>query len=317
MTCILAADIGGTTSRFGVFSDSPDGPVLQGSVFSFSTRDDSICSFNTFLDYYQQHKPNHMPSLHDVSQVILAVPGPVSGLRCPLPNIDWNIDLNAASTNNMTLLNDFTAQACACVLPEVINKLILIKGGPETTRQRIAIIGAGTGLGHCCLVFNGDKIIPVPSEAGYACFAFNREKEKKLEQFMLSRINTPYLVNDMVVSGNGLSLLYEFFTGQCLSAEGIFNDSNNKETLEMFSCFYGRVCRNYCLTNAITGKLIVSGGIAIKHPELIMSDSFMDEFIRTASPAYDALLNNLPVYLNPNEDIGLIGAAGYGLGASM
>jgi len=316
MTCILAADIGGTTSRFGVFSDGPDGPVLQASVYSFSTRDDNINSFSTFLDYYQQHKPDHMPSLHDVSRVILAVPGPVSGLRCPLPNIDWDIDLNTATANNMTLLNDFTAQACACVLPEVINELILIKTGQDTGQGSIAIIGAGTGLGHGCLVFNGNRFIPVPSEAGYTVFAFNSEKEKQFEQFMLSHINTPYIVNDMVVSGNGLSLLYEFFTGQYQSAEEIFNNNNNKETLEMFSCFYGRVCRNYCLTNAITGKLIISGGIAIKHPELIMSDSFMDELTRTASPAYDVLLQDLPVYLNPNEEIGLIGAAGYGLGIS-
>ena len=311
MKTILAADIGGTCSRFAVFTVTTEGLSRTSAVFTFPTRQDGINSFSDFLKHYRNYRPENFPGLEDIENIALAVPGPVRGNRCTLPNIDWDIDLDEVSCSNITLLNDFTAQGFACLLPDVIARLLPVKPGMAIDAGNIAVIGAGTGLGHCCLAHDGDSYFPIPSESGYSTFAFRGQTEKRFEEFLLSKTGRPYIVNDHVVSGSGLAHLHEFLTGRRCAAEEVFTDNNNEETLALFSRFYGRTCRNYCLTAMITGSLIISGGLAIKHPELITCKNFMDEFLASAAPAYDALLGELPVWLNPDENIGLLGAASY------
>ncbi len=315
MVRLLAADIGGTTSRFASFSPGAEGPVAASTIYSFPTRQSGITSFASLLAFYQEHRPDDLPALNAADAVVLAVPGPVTGTRCPLPNIDWDIDLDEVACPHIYLLNDFTAQGLACALPRISEQFETIRPGQGRAQDRSAIIGAGTGLGHCTLLHQNGKNIAVPSEAGYSSFAFHGAREKEFEHFLLSRIETPYIVRDHVVSGSGLCLLHEFLSGQSLPASEIL-DKCHGDTFEHFARFYGRVCRDYCLANLIDKCLILSGGIAIRNPQLISSPIFMEEFTRPASPAYQSHLENLPVYLNRMEDIGLIGAAAYGLSRS-
>lgn len=307
MTETLAADIGGTTTRLALYTAKNQQPLRTSTVFSFATQGNGIGSFLQFIEHYHAHKPASLPCFVDVDRIVLAVPGPVTGQRCLLPNVCWDIDLDEVPFRHIIMLNDFTAQAYGCTVTDITQQFREIRTGKTDRHRRMAVIGAGTGLGHCCLVKAETGYIAVPSEAGYAGFAFNGEQEKNLEQFMLARLGLPYMVNDVVVSGTGLTLLHEFLTGEAVSAEAVF-DSADAETLTLFSRFYGRVCRNYCLTNMID-RLVISGGIAIKHPGVVTSPAFMDEFLNAASPAYIPALENITVLLNTDENIGLAGAA--------
>ncbi len=311
MTTLLAADIGGTTSRFALFRRDDEEPKICSDVYQFETKSDGIHSFTELLVYYEQNKPDTLPSLKDCESIVIAVPGAVLGRRATLPNLSWNIDLDDCALTSISILNDFTAQACACLLPSIRNQLITIKPGERNKPGRIAIIGAGTGLGHACLAHDGRRYLPVPSEAGYTTFAFHGEEEKEFERFLLDRLNAAYIVNDWVVTGTGISLLHEFLTGDALTPDQVCTEINQL-TLNLFARFYGRVCRNYCLGNVIDERLILSGGIAIKHPEIIQSESFYNEFTSPASTAYADLLQRLPISLNTREEIGLIGAAACG-----
>ncbi|MCG8324987.1 MAG: glucokinase [Thiotrichales bacterium] len=311
MRTLLAADIGGTHSRFATYSGQTGAPVCEAPEWTFATQEPGIHSFADFLQHYEQHHPRDLPSLPEADQIVFAVPGPVTGSVCRLPNVEWDVDLGTVQCDNIRLLNDFTAQACACVLPRLRDQFRELKPGQADSEGAVAIIGAGTGLGHCTLVRRDGGYIPLASEAGHATFAFTGDGEKQFETFLQNKNATAGIVNDMVVSGRGLAHLHEFLTGETLSAADICN-GNNPGTLEWFARFYARACRNYCLGNMITGSLIISGGIAIRNPALITSDHFMDEFTRAASPAYTAILENLPICLNPREDLGLIGAAAYG-----
>ena len=76
-----------------------------------------------------------------------------------------------------------------------------------------------------------------------------------------------------------------------------------------FTRFYGRVCRNYCLSQIIDNRLIISGGLAAKHPDLIQNDDFLQEFYNGADNAYRQWLKEIRIVLNRDEDIGLKGAA--------
>jgi len=107
-------------------------------------------------------------------------------------------------------------------------------------------------------------------------------------------------------------LIHEFITRQILPAKDVFNAmEDNQDTLNLFSGFYARACRNYCLSSYITDKLIITGGIAAKYPELINSEYFINEFENI--PSHQSMLSNIDIYLNRNEDIGLLGAAYYAL----
>lgn len=308
---ILAADIGGTTTRFALYTAKDHQPVPASAAFTFATQGNGISSFLDFVEHYHAHKPDSLPTFVDVDRIVLAVPGPVSGQRSLLPNVNWDINLEDVPYRHILMLNDFTAQAHACLVPGIAGQFRVIREGTPNDPRCIGIIGAGTGLGHSCLVRHGNGFTSVPSESGYSCFAFNGEQEKRFEQFMLSRLDIPYIVNDVVVSGTGLTLLHEYITGEELNAVEVF-DAGNAETLSLFSRFYGRVCRNYCLTNMID-KLIISGGIAMKHPDIVTCRTFLDEFLNAASPAYIPTLDNIPVLLNTFEDIGLAGAACFAL----
>lgn len=309
---LLAIDIGGTRSRFAHCYYQSASEFQIEHIFETETCQANIKKFQDLLAVYEATKPNLFLSLEEYKLISIAIAGPVNGRTSTPPNIAWDIDLDEIDYLSKTyLINDFVAQAYAFLLPDTLNKQKLIRSNDHETGA-IAIIGAGTGLGHCMLARteNGEYEV-FPSEAGQACFPFNKD-EKNLELFVLDKTRQEYVTNDLMVSGSGLSLIHEFLTSSALSAEAIFTDTeNNLQTLKLFSRLYGRACRNYCLSSYITGKLIITGGIAAKHPELIDTTNFLDEFENSSS--HRSILRKIAIYLNKDENIGLLGAANYAL----
>jgi glucokinase len=312
---LLALDIGGTNSRFADCHYQSKTNFNIDQIFNLQTNQSGIHNFQDLLNAYEASKPESFLNLEDYDLISIAVAGPVAqpdGRQCSPPNIPWDIDLDDYSSLPKTvLLNDFTAQAYAFQNPEEIIKLDQIRISKNSVIGNTAIIGAGTGLGHCLLVPIEESYYVVPSEAGQSTFTFNID-EKELESFILNKTRKTLAINDHIVSGSGLSLIHEFFTKQSLSPETIFSDHDqNHTTLEVFSRFYARACRNYCLSSCVTDKLIISGGLAAKHPEIINSEDFSKEFELSESHRHS--LENISIYMNNNENIGLIGSCFYAL----
>ena len=315
---LLAIDIGGTNSRFAdchVF-DSNDQSNTDFEIkqsFNIDTAQPYIESFQDVIEQYNANKADSFLDFLNYDRIAIAVAGPVFGRQCSPPNISWDIDLdNIPALPNAVLLNDFVAQAYAFIQKEEIDKLVPIRKPEKPVKGNSAVIGAGTGLGHCLISpidIEQNKYQVIASEAGQSGFTFNQD-EHEIAAFFQKKTGQNFIINDSVVSGSGLSLIHEYLTGQQITAEGIFSDSDkNKQTLVWFSRFYGRACRNYCLSNCVTDKLIISGGLAAKHPELVNSECFFDEFENMDSHKY--LLKNISIYLNNNENIGLLGACYY------
>lgn len=311
---LLAIDIGGTNSRFAdcYYQSKTDFNIEQ--IFSIKTNQPNINSFQDLINAYETSKPESYLNSENYNLVSIAIAGPVNGKQSSPPNISWDINLdNIPSLPETVLLNDFAAQAIAFSIPDEQKKLDKIRTHNKKHQGFIAIIGAGTGLGHSMLIpvaHQNEQYQVLPSEAGQTCFTFTQD-EKELESFILDKTKKKFAINDLIVSGTGISLIHEFLTKQVLSAKEVFAHTNNKETLNLFSRFYARACRNYCLSSCITDKLIVTGGIAAKHPELINSEYFINEFENM--PSHQSMLSNIDIYLNRNEDIGLLGAAYYAL----
>ncbi|MBW1768580.1 MAG: glucokinase [Deltaproteobacteria bacterium] len=319
---ILVSDIGGTNSRFAYFEmENIHDMTLHGSL-SFKTTSRNIHSFTDLLTHFSSIKTPEFEELSNYDVGVFAIAGPVRGTRCSPPNIKWEIDVSRIGEIKCLLVNDFVAQAYGCLVPSISKTMVQIKEGAPLPSGTIAIVGAGTGLGHCALLPHDESagqpkgFTPIPSEGGHAAFPFHGDDEFSFEQFLCDKMKILYGYGDIIISGRGLSLIHEFLTGEELEPKIIAdNFESNAKTLQWFARFYGRACRNYALYVHASGGLIVSGGIAAKNPVIVESASFLQEFVNSLTQG--DLLARIPIHLNRHEDIGLLGGAYYGLLSQM
>jgi glucokinase len=315
MPDILAADIGGTHSRFAHFTFDANRPLTLVASRWLKTR--QAGSFLQLLDGLGAPDFSLPPEASDIA--VIAVAGPVVGNVCSSPpNIDWNIDLAQAAVarrfRRCLLINDFVAQAYACVSP-VASSARSILDGEKTPEAALAVLGAGTGLGHAALVpIGGGRYHALPSEGAHASFPFESADEWAYAEFLLQEIGEPYVRSETVVSGRGLSLVHRYLSGEDLgAAEVAARVTADSPTVAWMARFYGRQARNYALQVLARGGLYIAGGVASKLPILVTHAAFGAEFRRTTTMAH--VLDKIPVYLNAEEESGLWGAAQYGMQA--
>lgn len=306
---ILAADIGGTNSRFGFFELIAPRQLRLREKAWLSTR--AAAAFPDLLASLDRVAFPLSPAEADMT--VLAVAGAIRGRYSDPPNIPYDVDLDRLPVppKRGALINDFVAQAYACRSP-VADQMRSVKAGVPEPEGAAAVIGAGTGLGKAALLPAGPGLfLAMASEGGHASFPFQTPEEYEFHEFLKRRLGQPYAWGDVVLSGSGLVALHAFLTGQELSAQAVSADvPQTSETHRWFSRLYGRACRNLALETFATGGVYVTGGVAAKNPHFVTSDAFREEF--HLSPTYADLLARIPVYLNDNEDAGLWGAALYG-----
>ncbi|MFV0421850.1 glucokinase [Oleidesulfovibrio sp.] len=310
MKRILAIDIGGTNSRFAAFR-LDDGGVLHfdDSVW-LSTQDAG--SFDGLLSELAEKGFSLLPKDADV--MVAAVAGAIekSGTYCKISNASWAVDLGTVcgkfAIRRGRLVNDFEAQAFACLSDAVANAETVLEG-TAVDAAPVAVIGGGTGLGKCLLVCDGvGRYITVPSEGGHSVFPFVNREEMEFAEFVRSTTGRPQVIGDLVVTGTGLRLLHQFHTGEKMSSREVAKKlDQHPVVLEWFARFYGRACHDYVLETMALGGVYIAGGLASGNPVLVMHPEFGREFV--LSDVHGHLLKNVPVKLNRNEESGLWGAA--------
>ena len=309
MAKILAADIGGTNSRFAFF-ECGRGQALELKTSRWlATREAS-----SFEELLRQLWNTDFPlRAAQVDLALMAVAGPVeAGRHSAPPYIPWEIDtdvlLGVFGLKRATLVNDFVAQAFACRSAMMTTARRILPGEIEPDAP-LVVVGAGTGLGQAVLLPDGrGRWVALPSEGGHASFPFETAAECSYQRFLEAREDDPYVHGNMVVSGKGLTLLHRFLTGEELDpAEVGKRLSADCETLRWMSRFYARVCRNAALQAIARGGVYIAGGVAAKLPQLVTHAAFAEEFRRSGTMR--RILEKIPVFLNTNEESGLWGAA--------
>lgn len=313
MRHILAADIGGTHSRFARFESEDGMPLVMRDTIWLGTKEAS--SFQNLMANLRQSGFPLSPKEADIA--VLAVAGPVEGgTRSSPPLINWDVDISASREDfgirQAVLINDFVAQAYACKSP-VGEEAERVLPGVADPDAAVAVIGAGTGLGKAALVPDGrGGYLAVPSEGGHADFPFDGEEEFEFQKFLLSELPDPYITGNIVVSGRGLSLLHRFLTGDDLAPEDVGAKlTPRSETLRWAARFYGRAARNYALETLAMGGVYIAGGVAARSPQIVTHEAFREEF-RCSSTLY-AVLAHIPVFLVRNQESGLWGAGYLGM----
>lgn len=262
----------------------------------------------------------------------LAVAGPVKSGIASITNLPWIVSEKELSellqTPRVKLINDFIAVAYGVTELEDEDILLLQNGKKEKTHPNIIVIGAGTGLGAANLVWVGEHYITLSSEVGHTGFA----PENKIQTKLLSWLQNEHshVSLEMVLSGGGLVLLYQFFhqiiglsESEEVKAAMLLNDPAqvisdyalaNKDplclqALECFVDIYGAAAGNIALHYFSSTELYIAGGIAAKIKDKMSEQCFLNAFFNKGLMSEN--MKKITVKLILQDKIGLYGAIAY------
>ena len=314
MQRIFAADIGGTNARFALFTEYEGNLTLMSAVWAKSA------DLGNARDVLQAMQQLLQSPFSAGDSLVIALAGPVKGLRGRLTNGRLRVDLDGvAQQYNLAcclLLNDFSAQAFATPTPCGTTAAVVRSGtrSIDESRETRAVLGAGTGLGAAMLVRSSGPgsaggWLAVPSEAGHAAFAFVGPEEQDYQAFLARELGRDYPTAENVLSGEGLSVLHYYLSGQffyppAVGAEAL---SHETPTLLWYARFWGRFCRQWILTTLCRGGLWIAGGIAAKNALCVTHPVFLQEL--GLVPDIGGIAASAPIYLVTDGNSGLWGAA--------
>ncbi|MGH9318210.1 MAG: glucokinase [Thermoanaerobaculia bacterium] len=257
------------------------------------------------------------------------VAGPVLAGRAKVTKLPWTIDARllsgAAGIPRVRVLNDFVAAALGVSYLRP-RHLVTLSAGKEERGAPIALIGAGTGLGQAALISIGGRYEPLASEGGHADFGPRNATEDRLVHFVREKFGR--VTRDRLLSGEGLSHLYDFLKRDGLAPESLAvtrafasedhaavisrfgldgGDRLCEMALRLFVSLYGSEAGNLALQYRATGGVYLSGGIAPKILPALRGPDFLESF--RAKPPLEALLTGIPVHVVREPRLPLFGAA--------
>jgi glucokinase len=315
---ILAADVGGTSTRIGVFDAERPRPRVRVSGTLATPR------FADFISLIRSFLESESIDRAVLDRAAFGVAGPVIDNEAQLTNVPWRIQADvvaeALGLEHVRLLNDLEAMACAVPVLEEAEVYTLQRGEPHP-KGNISIVAAGTGLGIAMLHNVAGRLISSPSEGGHADFAARTEREIALVRSLTDRFGRAEV--EQVVSGPGLVNFHRLtHAGSCragvqpgireapadISRAALAGDCPNcVEALELFVEAYGAVAGNLVLGAVATGGIYLGGGIAPKILPALTTGTFLKAF--SSKAPLDGLLARVPVKVILNDGAGLVGAA--------
>ncbi len=311
MQTLLAADIGGTKTLLQL--SHLDGEI----ILQQRLENDDYADFERLLTaFFSTVTVDFLP----VSSACFAVAAPLSGRRVELTNRSWIIDsdrlLQKFPLVELSLVNDFEAVGYGIGELEEKDLIVLQQGKPEAKSLR-AVIGAGTGLGQAILSPLHKNWRVWPTEGGHTDFAAQDIQQQALLNKLFEQFE--HVSYERILSGSGLVTLYQFVVEQQgintslnLTAEQISQSALQKTdpaaitAMHLFMQIYGAQAGNLALTTLPRGGIFIAGGIAVKNLDLFEQGFFMQSFL--AKGRMRGVLEQIPVYLINNPDVGLLGA---------
>jgi len=327
---VLAVDIGGTNSNFGVCNIEHGDITL---VLSVHAKSRDITDFPSVVaEVLQFLKSNHNIEIKNACFAAAGVVSPERDYAKPT-NLDIVIDakkiLAATTLDSAVVIHDFEAVGYG---GERIAKkdLLVVNKGQQRDHANRAIIGAGTGLGKSILGWNYtvNSYLPIASEGGHADFPVYNKDELALINYMRNEIGDAYPISwEDVLSGNGIKRIYNYlgtinsyeetkYTKEIAEVDGpdtIFKyhkvDKRCGDTYDWYGKFYARCAKDFALESLALNGLYIAGGIASKNLPLFDRPEFMHEFSRSIKQ--ETLLKSIPVYIVADYNVSLFGAAAY------
>jgi len=321
---LLAADVGGTRSTFALAAMGPSpGIVVQRAYASqeFKSLDDIVADFISRPEVAAHHA--------GIAGACFSVAGPVANNACTLTNLGWKSDGAALAREfrlpEVRLVNDFSAAGMGIEALTPADFETLQAGQPVERGTRL-VIGAGTGLGVGVLTWQGDGYHAHASEAGHADFA----PVDELQDQLLAHLRRTFgrVSYERIVSGPGLMRISGFLqeAGAGIPSKALLDAFNKRSdaaeliaefglakldplavrALDLFATVYGAFAGNMALATLARGGTYISGGIAPKIVAKLRDGTFVRAFNNKGR--FGALLENIPVHVVLNPQVGLHGA---------
>jgi glucokinase len=332
MTLLLAGDIGGTKTILRLV-DAGDLHTIAQETYPSGDFPDLVPLVQQFL--FELHTPTPQ-------KACFAIAGPVVDNTAKLTNLTWFLHTDRLKQElgieSMCLINDFAAVGYG-IFGLSKQDLLTLQFGKHKLEAPIAIIGAGTGLGQGFLIKQGNYYQVFPSEGGHGDFAPRNELEFQLLKYLLDKHDIQRVSVERVVSGQGIVAIYQFLRDRQVYSESPEiaeivrtwereagqmeksvdpgaaiggaavqgSDRLSVETLKLFVDIYGAEAGNLALKLLPYGGLYIAGGIAPKILPLLKNGNFLLNFSQKGRMR--SILEDIPVHIILNQEVGLIGAA--------
>ncbi|SCY33836.1 glucokinase [Nitrosospira sp. Nsp13] len=320
----VSADIGGTKVLLQA-AEAIDGCMQVRYERRYPSRDypDFSDMLRDFLDGVAMAGVAGNPA-----SACFAVAGPITQQRANLTNLPWVMDSAVIekefSIPAVKLINDFKAVALSIQILSPSDLVTLQAGGTYDNEMGV-VLGAGTGMGVAWLIWQGDRYIPLPSEAGHVDFAPTDELQDHLLQYLRKKFG--HVSVERLLSGPGLTNIFEFLefhhrndapelaqaslgdTDAARVADLAFNHKHPLavRAMDLFVEIYGAYAGNLALSTLSRGGVYVAGGIAPKIIDKLEEGGFMKAFCDKGR--FSALMSEIPVHVVMNPRAGLLGAA--------
>ena len=329
---ILAGDLGGTKTLLSVYNDDRTLRKIHQRKYLSSKWESLEEILIDFLDNLPQEikRPSHG---------CIAVAGPVLEGKSKITNLPWNLNSKQICTHigleKYEIINDFCAVVYALPLlrkdqyVEIQNSFNKIK-----IDGRVAVLGAGTGLGVARGINTKEGIIALPSESGHQEFSPNTEPEWELKNWLKKELMTPRISVERIVSGTGLGYIAHWLLQKQNSLHhplyNIANDWSQKnksskdlpalvskaaenndplmiKALHIWLNAYGSAAGDIALQELCYSGLWIGGGTAAKHIKGLRSKSFLEAMKNKGR--FQCFIQELPVMALIDPEAGLLGAA--------
>ena len=320
MKIVLAGDVGGTTTRLGLFDFSGTRPQRLASR-AYGTRD-----FAGIPEMVASFLREQRVEPHSIGAACFGAAGPVLHGIANLTNAPVRVDASAIATSaglaRVSLLNDLEALAYAVPVLTPSEVFGLQEGRPDPAGA-IAVIAAGTGLGEAMLYQMNGRPVAKASEGGRADFAARTDRDILVLRQLRARQGRASVED--VVSGIGLVNIHRAIRPSGCDASIDLDDHDAPaavsasalaghcrvcvDSLDVFVEAYGAEAGNLALRTVATGGVYVGGGIAPKIIESLAAGKFLSAF-RAKAP-FTSMLDAIPINVILNEDAGLLGAANF------
>ena len=330
MSKVIAGDIGGTKTLLQ-YVDLDLATSKYQVLFEKRYASGEFSAFNLILDDFVETLRSQSQINIDSTKACFAIAGPINkdGKKqtAKVTNLTWTLDnqelKSSFSFASVELINDFEAIAHGLATLQSSDLVSLQQGHRKQNAPKL-ILGAGTGLGVCQIVYHADGYTVLPSEGGHCDFAPGNEAQIELLRFLLTKY--PHLSYDRLLSGLGIHNIFSFLAHREALENGDFVQSVNQaedpaaaisqamnsqplaqQAIDIFVEIYGTQAGNFALSSLPYGGVYLAGGIAPKLIEQLQRPHFLEAF--KAKGRMSSLMENFPIEVIMNTQIGVRGAA--------
>ena len=289
MNKLLLIDIGGTNMRYATaYSDSDEISSINKKVFNEAT-------------FYENLE--ELIKEHNINTLIMSVAGPKIDNSITMTNKNFSFNQDKLKEKfklkECYLLNDW--ESIAYSYGYIKESIKIIQNG-KTYNNNLLFLGPGTGLGAA---FSMNEVV-LPTELGNTKnFIESLKKNFKNVTFEASRLED-------IISGSGISKIYETLTHEKLSAEEIFKKFLDKEpdalfVINGFIKSLSQILSDLALSFLPGKGILLAGSLSRSIYTHFNEQNFFKPFINNNTGMHFDILKNTPIGVITKERTPLYG----------